>query len=166
MNLNSSSGWIACTVLTAAIAGFVLAASGDAPPEQTVAAQRTSADEAKILEIERAWGQAYVKGQLDVISQTLAPDWRGWLDESGWDRAAELAQFKAGRNRSLENIIDQARVRIYGDTAVVEARERVRVADESGDHWITWHITDVFVRDAEKWQVVATHESTIHKPVN
>lgn len=166
MRSSSSRGWIACTALAVAMVGFVLPAPGDARPAQTVAEKTASKDEAKILEIERAWGQAYVKGQLDVIAETLAPDWRGWLDESGWDREEELAEFKAGRSRALENIIDQARVRIYGDTAVVEARERVRAADESGEHWITWHITDVFVRNRGRWQVVATHESTIHKPAN
>ena len=120
--------------------------------------------EAKILEIDRAWGQAYVKGQIDVIDRTLAPDWRGWLDAEGSDKATELAEFKAGKNRSLENIIDNARVRVYGDTAVVEARERVRFRDQTGEHWVTWHITDVFVEHDGQWQVVASHGSTIPNP--
>jgi ketosteroid isomerase-like protein len=121
-------------------------------------------DAAKILEIDRAWGQAYVKGEIDVIDRTLAPDWRGWLDTSGSDKAMELAEFTAGKNRSLENIIDNARVRVYGNTAVVEARERVRLRDETGEHWVTWHITDVFVKQDNQWQVVASHGSTIPNP--
>jgi len=120
--------------------------------------------EAEVLEIDRAWGQAYVKGDIDVIDRTLAPDWRGWLDTEGSDKATELAEFKAGKNRSLENIIDNARVRAYGNTAVVEARERVRFRDDTGDHWLTWHITDVFVRHGGQWQVVASHGSTIPNP--
>jgi ketosteroid isomerase-like protein len=117
--------------------------------------------EAEILEIDRAWGQAYARGQIEVIDRTLAPDWRGWLDTVGSDKASELAEFRAGKNRSVENIIDDARVRVYGNTAVVEARERVRYRDESGEHWITWHITDVFVKLDGRWQVVASHGSTI-----
>ncbi|HTT20360.1 MAG TPA: nuclear transport factor 2 family protein [Candidatus Sulfotelmatobacter sp.] len=120
--------------------------------------------EAKVLELDRAWGQAYLKGDIDVIDRTLAPDWRGWLDTEGSDKATELAEFKAGKNRSLENIIDNARVRVYGDTAVVEARERIRFRDETGEHWLTWHITDVFLKQSGQWQVVASHGSTIPNP--
>jgi Mg/Co/Ni transporter MgtE len=120
--------------------------------------------EAQVLEIDRAWGQAYVKGDVDVIDHTPAPDWRGWLDTEGSDKATELAEFNAGKNRSLENIIDNARVRVYRDTAVVEARERVRFRDESGEHWRTWHITDVFVKHDDRWQVVVSHGSTIPNP--
>jgi ketosteroid isomerase-like protein len=116
------------------------------------------------LEIDRAWGQAYVKGDIDVIDRTLAPDWRGWLDTAGSDKATEIAEFRAGKNRSLENIIDNARVRVYGNTAVVEGRERIRFRDEIGEHWITWHITDLFVRQSGQWQVVTSHGSTIPNP--
>ena len=140
-------------------------AASTVPPEPDV--QPTSAShsvEAKVLELDRAWGQAYVKGDIDVIDRTLAPDWRGWLDTEGSDKATELAEFKAGKNRSLENIIDNARVRVYGNTAVVEARERVRFRDEKGEHWLTWHITDVFVEQGGQWQVVTSHGSTIPNP--
>jgi ketosteroid isomerase-like protein len=120
--------------------------------------------EEKVLELDRAWGHAYVEGDIDVIDRTLAPDWRGWLDTEGSDKATELAEFKVGKNRSLENIIDNARVRVYGNTAVVEARERVRFRDDTGEHWLTWHITDVFVNLGGQWQVVASHGSTIPNP--
>jgi CubicO group peptidase (beta-lactamase class C family)/ketosteroid isomerase-like protein len=133
--------------------------------EATPDATRTpQSDEAQVLEIDRAWGQAYVKGDIDVIDRTLAPDWRGWLDKEGSDKARELSEFKAGKNRSLENIIDNADVRIYGNTAVVEARERVRFRDQTGEHWLTWHITDVFVKLGGQWRVVASHGSTIPNP--
>jgi len=123
-----------------------------------------SSTEETILQLDRAWGQAYVTGDIEVVDRLLAPDWRGWLDDKGSDKAAELADFKAGRSKSLENIIDDARVRVYGEAAVVEARERVRYRDGSGEHWLTWHITDVFVRKGVRWQVVASHGSTITTP--
>ena len=143
---------------------------GNGHPPLAAAAQETDQSskshsvEAEVLELDRAWGQAYVKGDIDVIDRTLAPDWRGWLDIEGSDKSTELAEFKAGKNRSLENIIDNARVRVYGNTAVVEARERVRFRDEKGEHWLTWHITDVFVEQGGQWQVVASHGSTIPNP--
>ncbi len=140
-------------------------ATSTVPPEpDSPSTPAPQSVEAEVLELDRAWGQAYVKGDIDVIDRTLAPDWRGWLDAEGSDKATELAEFKAGKNRSLENIIDNARVRLYGNTAVVEARERIRSRDETGEHWLTWHITDVFVKQGGQWQVVASHGSTIPNP--
>jgi len=120
--------------------------------------------EATVLELDRAWGQAYVNGDIDFVERVLSPDWRGWTDHAGSDKGSELAEFRAGRSKSLENIIDNARVRVYGDAAVVEARERVRYRDETGEHWLTWHITDVFVRNGTQWQVVTSHQSTLPNP--
>jgi len=117
-----------------------------------------------VLELDREWGQAYVKGDIDFVDRILAPDWHGWTDHEGSDKASEIAEFRAGHSRSLENIIDNARVRIYWDAAVVEARERVRFRDESGEHWLTWHITDVFIRNGTQWQVVTSHQSTLPNP--
>jgi ketosteroid isomerase-like protein len=124
----------------------------------------SSEAETTVLELDRAWGHAYVIGDINFVDRILSPDWRSWTDQSGSDKAAELAEFRAGHSKSLENIIDNARVRVYGDTAVVEARERVRFQDTGGEHWLTWHITDVFIRRHDSWQVVASHQSTIPNP--
>ena len=83
------------------------------PPEpDSPSTPATHSVEAKVLELDRAWGQAYVKGDIDVIDRTLAPDWRSRTDTGSSDKATELAEFKAGKNRSLENIIDNAHVRV------------------------------------------------------
>ncbi len=87
------------------------AATSTVPPKPDLSSTAAPLNvEAEVLELDRAWGQAYVKGDIDVIDRTLAPDWRGWLDTEGSDKATELAEFKAGKNRSLENIFDNARV--------------------------------------------------------
>ena len=168
-------GGMSCEVPRSAEATSSTAASGHSskssvatatvPPAQELTfTPAPHSVEAEVLEIDRAWGQAYVKGEIDVIDRTLAPDWRGWLDTIGSDKATELAEFKTGQNRSMENIIDNARGRVYADTVVVEARERVPFRDETGEHWLTWHITDVFAEQGGQWQVVDSHGSTIPNP--
>lgn len=130
------------------------------------AGQRTGsdADAAQVLALDRAWGQAYVGGDVAFVERLLAPDWQGWLDGELTDRATEIAALRAGHRQSDWNSIDEPRVRVYGDTAVVEARERVRYHDADGEHAVAWQITDVFVRRHGVWQVVATHESSIPAP--
>jgi Domain of unknown function (DUF4440) len=143
-----------------------LGASCSMTPTQDQAINRSdpASEEKTILDLEHAWGQAYVKGDREFVERILAPEWHGWTDQEGSDKAAAMAEFKPGVSQSLENIIDDARVRVYGDAAVVQARERVRFRDESGEHWLTWHITDVYVRRANRWQVVASHTSTLPNP--
>lgn len=119
---------------------------------------------ATVLALDRAWGQAYVTDDVAFVEQLLAPDWQGWLDGELADRATELSELRAGHRHADWNAIDEPRVRVYGDTAVVEARERVRYRDADGDHDASWRITDVFVRRRGAWQVVATHESSIPAP--
>ena len=121
-------------------------------------------DEGRVLALDRAWGQAYVSGDVAFVERLLAPDWQGWLDGEVTDRATEIAELRAGHRHSDWNSIDEPRVRVYGETAVLEARERVRYLDEDGERSVAWRITDVFVRRHGVWQVVATHESSIPAP--
>lgn len=147
-------------------AAFLIEACSDSRAPATMASGITTTHNAEttVLELDRAWGQAYVRGDIDYVDRILSPDWRGWTDHKGSDKATELAEFRAGHSKSLENIIDNTRVRVYGDAAVVEGRERVRYRDGSGEHWLTWHIADVFIRRGDSWQVVASHQSTIPNP--
>jgi hypothetical protein len=149
---------ISCTMIVAVL---VAACNGHTIESHTAFAVSNSEVENEVLALDRAWGQAYVTGNIEFVDQLLSSDWRSWTDHDGSDKAVELAEFRAGHSRSLENIIDNARVRVYDNAAVVEARERVRFKDSSGEHWLTWHITDVFIRSGGSWHVVASHQSTL-----
>jgi hypothetical protein len=126
---------------------------------QAASAPRTVAD--SLLELDREWGQAYVRSDTAVVRRIVAPDWIGWFETEASTRDAELASLRTGGHRLLEDIVDRATVRVFGGTAVIQARERGRVRDATGEHWVTHHITDVFVRRNGRWMVVASHDSLI-----
>ena len=117
-----------------------------------------------LLELVRRWGQAYVLGDRAFAEAFIAEDWVGWLDDHADDKASALAGVRTGPARVSENIVDQATVRIFGTTAVIQARERNRVRDSAGGHWVTRHITDVLVQREGRWVVVASHDSRIPNP--
>jgi Domain of unknown function (DUF4440) len=117
-----------------------------------------------LLELVRLWGQAYVVGDRDFAEAFIADDWVGWLDDHADDKASALAGVRTGPARVSENIVDQATVRIFGTTAVIQARERNHVRDSAGGHWVTRHITDVLVQREGRWVVVASHDSRIPNP--
>jgi len=98
------------------------------------------------------------------VAGFVADDWRGWFDDHADNKASVLAAVRSGAPHSLEDIVDQATVRVFGQVAVIQARERNHVPDASGGHWVTRHITDVFVHRPEGWVVVASHDSRIPNP--
>ena len=117
-----------------------------------------------LLALDRRWGQAYVHADSAFVSGFVADDWHGWFDDHPDNKASVLAAVGSSTPHSREDIVDQATVRIFGQMAVIVARERNRVADAHGDHWVTRHITDVFIHRADGWVVVASHDSRIPNP--
>lgn len=116
-----------------------------------------------LLALDRRWGQAYVHRDSAFVAGFVADDWRGWFDDHAEDKSSVMAAV-SGPPQILEDIVDQATIRVFGQTAVIQARERNRVPDASGGHWETRHITDVFVHRPEGWVVVASHDSRIPNP--
>ena len=55
-----------------------------------------------VLALDRSWGQAYVTGDVEFVDRILSPDWRSWTDHEGSDKAAELAEFRSGRSKALD----------------------------------------------------------------
>jgi len=134
------------------------------PSSQPSARPRAQTDlRDSLLALDRRWGQAYVRGDSAFVAGFVADDWQGWLDDHPDNKASTMAAV-TGTPHSLEDIVDQATVRLFGQMAVIQARERNRVSDAGGSHWVTRHITDVFVHRPEGWVVVASHDSRIPNP--
>ena len=118
-----------------------------------------------LLALDRRWGQAYVIGDSAFVAELLAEDWIGWIDDRQQTKAAALAELRTDAPRLLEDIVDQASVRVFGSTAIVQARERSRVPDSKRTgHWETRRITDVFINRQGRWMIVASHDSRIPNP--
>jgi len=154
------------TMKCALVAGMLILgaagapAAGQAPP---LAQARTLGD--SLLALDRQWGQSYVTGDSVFVAGLLADDWIGWFDDAQQDKAAALGDLRTGAPRLLDDILDEATVRVFGTTAVIQARERNRVADGTPTgHWETRHITDVFVLRHGRWVIVASHDSRIPNP--
>jgi ketosteroid isomerase-like protein len=116
-----------------------------------------------LLALDRRWGQAYVRADTAFVADFVADDWVGWFDDRA-DNKASVMKAVSGPPHTLEDIVDHATVRIFGQTAVIQARERNRIPDARGAHWVTRHITDVFVHRPRGWVVVASHDSRIPNP--
>jgi hypothetical protein len=155
---------VACARATLVLSMFALAAMPRPFYAQTAAQRGAHAGlRDSLLALDRRWGQAYVHADSAFVAGFVADDWRGWFDEHADDKSSVMAAV-GGAPHSLEDIVDQATVRVFGQMAVIQARERNRVLDAGGGHWVTRHITDVFVHRPEGWVVVASHDSRIPNP--
>ena len=115
------------------------------------------ADRRIIVDGERAWGQAYVTGDVASVTRLLADDFQG-VDKSGrtYDKAEVLKGVRDGPH-GTHNEVGPATVRFYGDTAIAQAHEHdVGSAPEYKP--AEGVFTDTWVKLGRHWRIVAAED--------
>ena len=72
-----------------------------------------------------------------------------------------LAQMKSGEIKYQKSKVDDMKVAVYGDAAVVTGRWTGRFVEKGKTVDSTERFTDTFVRQNGEWRCVASHGSTI-----
>lgn len=140
------------------VAGLIALAFGVAVFAQT----QTESAETELLKLVQEWMNAEVKGDMAFLDRFIAEDWV-LTDPAGavWTKAQFLAGLKSGEGVVISSVLDNMRVRVYGDAAVVTGRmttkQRFKGKDISGQY----QCTDTLIKRAGRWQCVATHISMI-----
>ena len=96
---------------------------------------------------DRAALEELVGAEFSLTSDRLNVGRDEWI-------ALAVGPFKV---RSSE--LQEARVRVYGDVAVVDARVRQEAALGGAAARALWLVTDVWVRRGGRWQIVKRHAS-------
>ena len=115
------------------------------------------ADRAFITQGENALSQAYVTGNDKSVELLLSDDYRG-IGSHGTvsDKAATLAAIREEPDESAA-AIEKIDVQFHGDTAIARVREKeIGLAPMFKPSWRV--ITDMWVKTAGKWQIVAAEE--------
>jgi ketosteroid isomerase-like protein len=123
-----------------------------------VTAKATAADREQILQVERDWTQSFVTMDVAANQRIVAEDFLGTEPDGKRIKKADLiAEEKTGEALISNHLNeDDVTIRFYGQTAIVNGSESwKRKSDGKTGRWI-W--TDVFVKRAGKWQVVASHD--------
>lgn len=116
---------------------------------------QTKADttQEEVLRLEKEFSEAIVKNDADAVGRFLADDWI-IIDPDGGiiDKATFLDVIKSGTLTHEMMESDDARVRIYGNTAVVTALTKTR-GKFSGQVFTTQErATDIFIKQNGRWQ--------------
>jgi uncharacterized protein (TIGR02246 family) len=120
---------------------------------------------ATIVDLEQRLAAAWVKGDRAFIEALLAPDWTV-TDPSGrvLTRQQVLDETFLTTDRKIDAMtVDDLKVRVLGDTAVVTGRTRATGSYRGVSASVVLRFTDVFVRHDGRWQVI-TSQGTLVTP--
>jgi ketosteroid isomerase-like protein len=119
--------------------------------------------EEQVLKLEEEINTAVVSGDLRVFQRLLADDFTH-TNQSGIfrTRAQWLANHKPGQSPYTAYEVDDLKIRVYGDTAVVTARTTPKGRDSKGNP-ITgqYRYLRVWARRDGRWQAVAFQSTRI-----
>jgi uncharacterized protein (TIGR02246 family) len=121
--------------------------------------------DADLAALEDEWARAIVSNDAERIAEFMADDWV-IVSETGLSTKQQfLSYVRSGAlTHSAMDRIGDARVRVYGDTAVFTARVTNTAHHESrrfdADEWAT----DVFVRHHGRWLCVLTQITAVASP--
>jgi hypothetical protein len=118
-------------------------------------------DEVVLAQLQQTLAKAWVSGDRAAIERIIAPDWRSTgPDGRVTDRATVLADVFERRVHRIRRVeIEDVRVRVFGDAAVVTGRTRGAGEVAGAPYDVVIRFTDTFIRRDGRWTAVASHAS-------
>ena len=143
---------LGCAVLA------TLSAIGTAPAQ----AQPGATDEQTLVELERAWNDAFYKKDIEFLDSILAEEFVATYDDGTLgDRNRELELSASFNQRVISATQEDFTVRVYGDAAVVWFTLRLVGLRQGQRAQVAFRYTDVWVRRDGRWQCVSTQSTRI-----
>jgi ketosteroid isomerase-like protein len=147
--------------LSRIIAIVVIAAMGSIRTNPSDSSNPT--DKEELIQIEGELAVAWPKGDRETIDRILAPDW-SVINALGQVQTKEQVMreaFQSGTLKVRSARIDEIKVRLFGNTAVVTGHSVSEGSYAGKPFGANLRFTDVFVKRKQGWQAVASHASAI-----
>jgi ketosteroid isomerase-like protein len=120
-------------------------------------AQGSSAVELAIIQLEKDWVQAALKKDAGAMDRIIADDWVGIaFNGTTLTKADVLNDLKSGATASQTIELGPLKVRVYGDTAIVNGSSTEKSTWQGKDSSGHYVLVDVFVNRKGRWQVVSS----------
>ena len=117
----------------------------------------TSADEAAILKMERDWATHVVKGDTAALAEMSTDDCMFVMPSGELTPLKQLiADMKAGNLTFASMNVDDLKVRVYGDAAVVFGLETEKSKYKNEDTSGQYRFTDTWIKKDGKWRCVVS----------
>jgi hypothetical protein len=118
-------------------------------------------DEAELIRLEQAYARALVEKDREFLMRFYASDWRGGNWMGFWSKSTMLKSVLNERYVVKSMAVRDLKVRVMGDTAVVQGVDEEVTSVDGRDTSGKWAFTDVFARRGGEWVAVAGHTSEI-----
>src|SRR6266403_3864341 len=119
-------------------------------------------DEAALKALEEKWDAANLKGDTATLSAIFVDTFISTSNEGKARTKAEiLAQLKSGEVKYETSKVEDMKVFVYGDAAVVNGRWKAKFVEKGKPVDTAERFTDTYVRQNGQWRCVASHSSTI-----
>ena len=116
----------------------------------------------ELLRVEEEWSRAIVANDPEAIGEHMGDDWVIiGTDGSMSDKAAFLSLVRSGALTHDVMDFEEARVRVYGEAAVVTFRGVSGGKYQGRPFRMVERASDVYVRQEGRWKCVLTHLSRI-----
>ncbi len=117
-----------------------------------------------ITKLENQWAAAIATNDVAAQDRIEAPDYL-FSGPSGElvTRADMDGDVASGAAKTESMRLDELKVRVLGDTAIVHGLETEKSSYKGADTSGQYRFTDVFVRRGGAWVAVATHVSQVKK---
>jgi ketosteroid isomerase-like protein len=150
---------MACKISIRVICCLLLALSA-----ARLAAQQSDPREGKLLVLERIWNEAQVNRDSAALDALVAEHFVNTeYDGEVSDKSKFLADIRDPQYKPTSVSIQDVKVNLYGDTAVVTGNYHTKGTYQNHPYEHFGRFTDTWVLDTGKWQCVASHTSLVKK---
>ncbi|HXN64980.1 MAG TPA: nuclear transport factor 2 family protein [Candidatus Acidoferrales bacterium] len=136
-----------------------------APPRSVAQTSTNDRDLRELQRLEAVWNEAHEQGNAGALEALWADDLEVAVPRMPvMTKNVALNFARTGQMKFLRYATSDLHIRVYGDAAVVTGRlQRIRAMNgkEVSDDW---RFTKVYVREEQKWRVVAFHASEAAQP--
>ena len=125
-------------------------------------AQAPGPAEKELTDLENHWGEATVKGDVQALERLYTDEYLA-IDPAGatFTKAEDIANVKSGNFKLATFKLDDVKVRVHGEVAVVTGRNTIKAMYMGKDISGAYRFTDVFVKRAGRWQVLTTQGTAV-----
>jgi len=121
-------------------------------------------DAAVVRALELKWTESYKQRSIDILSSLLADVFVITVEDGNiYSKAGYISHTADSKVRVDLAEISDLKVRIHGNTAIVTGSYHEKGTSEEKPYEYHDRLTDVWVKIAGKWQVVASHYSVPFK---
>ena len=131
---------------------------------QTQGQPKSGSAEQELIRLENGWNDAMVKRDVAFLDRILADDWMfGESDGTVTTKSMFLANIKSGDTLITSEMLNDYKVHVYGDTAVVLCHYTEVSTNKGKNTSGKYQGTDTWVKIAGNWRCVATNGSKVEQ---